>query len=220
MPALLFGSISTLADTSELQRAAFNEAFAAHGLDWQWDQDDYRTMLEGSGGADRIASYATSRGETVDAAAVHGTKSKLFQEKLSSSQVAPRPGVVETIREAKAAGLKLGFVTTTSPANVSALFAALAPAVQIADFDLVVDSTDVEEVKPDPASYLYAIDELGEAPATCVAVEDNVGGAQAASAAGIACQPFPNENTTEHSLGTQVPAVDRLEFEDLKGLLA
>ena len=40
MPAILFGSISTVADTSELQREAFNQAFAEHGLDWRWDRDD------------------------------------------------------------------------------------------------------------------------------------------------------------------------------------
>ena len=38
MSAILFGSISTLADTSELQRRAFNEAFEAHGLDWNWSR--------------------------------------------------------------------------------------------------------------------------------------------------------------------------------------
>jgi hypothetical protein len=53
--ALLFGSISTVADTSELQRAAFNRAFAEHGLDWTWDRDDYRAMLATSGGRSRIA---------------------------------------------------------------------------------------------------------------------------------------------------------------------
>ena len=36
MSAILFGSISTIADTSELQRQAFNQAFKAHGLDWDW----------------------------------------------------------------------------------------------------------------------------------------------------------------------------------------
>lgn len=41
LSALLFGSISTIADTSERQRHAFNEAFAEHGLDWQWDRDEY-----------------------------------------------------------------------------------------------------------------------------------------------------------------------------------
>ena len=80
MSAILFGSISTLADTSELQRRAFNEAFAAHNLDWQWSQDDYREMLGSNGGAQRIADYAASRGDDVDAAEVHATKSSIFQE--------------------------------------------------------------------------------------------------------------------------------------------
>jgi phosphoglycolate phosphatase-like HAD superfamily hydrolase len=60
MSAILFGSISTLVDSSELQRRAFNEAFESHGLDWQWSQPDYVAMLESNGGAQRIADYATS----------------------------------------------------------------------------------------------------------------------------------------------------------------
>ena len=35
MSAILFGSISTLSDTSEMQRDAFNAAFADAGLDWR-----------------------------------------------------------------------------------------------------------------------------------------------------------------------------------------
>ena len=35
--AVLFGSIGTLAETSDLQRDAFNEAFKISGLDWFWD---------------------------------------------------------------------------------------------------------------------------------------------------------------------------------------
>ena len=80
MPALLFGSISTVTDTSEIQRAAFNEAFRTHGLDWKWERDEYRDLLTSNGGVDRIAEYARQRNETVDAAAVHDTKSKLFQD--------------------------------------------------------------------------------------------------------------------------------------------
>ena len=41
MAAILFGSISSIASTSELQRQAFNDAFTQHGLSWQWDQDEY-----------------------------------------------------------------------------------------------------------------------------------------------------------------------------------
>ncbi len=215
MPALLFGSISTLADTSELQRNAFNQAFAEHGLDWQWSQEEYRSLLGSNGGADRIAAYAKSRGESVDAAAVHATKSKIFQETLATSEVEARPGVVETIHEAKQAQYRLGFVTTTSSDNVSAIFAALAPDVTPGDFDVVVSAADVPAGKPDPAAYEWALKELGEIAAECIAVEDNAGGAQAAAAAGITCVAFPNENTAGLDFGSAKPAGDRLNFDRL-----
>ena len=92
MPAILFGSISTVADTSELQRESFNQAFAEHGLDWRWDRDDYVAMLDRSGGQSRIAAYAESVGATVDAAAIHGTKSRIFRESLAGGGVSARPG--------------------------------------------------------------------------------------------------------------------------------
>ena len=43
--SLLFGSIGTIIETSELQRESFNEAFKEAGLDWYWDQEDYRLLL-------------------------------------------------------------------------------------------------------------------------------------------------------------------------------
>jgi HAD superfamily hydrolase (TIGR01509 family) len=218
MPALLFGSISTLADTSELQRAAFNQAFADHGLDWQWSQEEYRTLLGSNGGAGRIAAYAKDRGQTVDAEAVHDSKSKIFQHELASSPVKPRAGVVDTIAAAKAAKYRIGFVTTTSSDNISALFAALAPEVSAADFDVVVSAGDVETGKPDPAVYLWALQKLGETARTCVAIEDNPGGAQSAAAAGVACVAFPNENTAQLEFGEEFPVVDRLDFDQLKAL--
>ena len=52
--AVLFGSIGTLAETSDLQRDAFNEAFKISGLDWFWDEDIYRKLLSKSGGTSRI----------------------------------------------------------------------------------------------------------------------------------------------------------------------
>lgn len=73
MPAILFGSISTIADTSELQRHAFNDAFAAHALGWHWDREDYVAMLGESGGQNRVAAYAASLGQEVDASAIHET---------------------------------------------------------------------------------------------------------------------------------------------------
>ena len=218
MSAILFGSISTVADTSELQRRAFNDAFAEHGLDWRWDREDYLAMLETAGGRDRVAEYARSRGESVDADAVHETKSVRFRESLGSSGLAARPGVLDTIRGAKDQGLKVGLVTTTSPDNVSALIEALGPDLRRDDFDVVVDSSRVDTPKPDAAAYAYALREVGEERSACVAVEDNVNGVQAAAAAGVTCVAFPNENTAAHEFPDAARRVDHLDLDELRGL--
>lgn len=218
MTALLLGSLSTVADTSELQREAFNAAFAEHGLDWSWSREDYRRMLDANGGRDRVARYAAERGEEVDAAAVHATKSRLFQEALRRDGVAPRPGVVETVAAARADGRKVALVTTTSRANLDALDAGLGDALSLADLDLVLDADRVDAGKPDPAAYLLALEELGEQAGDCVAVEDNLGGVEAARAAGIAVVAFPNANTADHDFG-DVPRVEQLDHTTLGAAL-
>jgi len=195
MSAVLFGSLSTLADTSELQRRAFNDAFAAHGLDWRWSRDDYVAMLVSSGGTDRVTAYAAARGVDADADGVHETKSRLFQDLLRAGPIAPRPGVVDTIAAAREHGHRLGFVTTTSRANVDAMFAALAPDVSATMFDLIVDRDSVRHPKPDPEAYELALRQLGEQASHAVAIEDNLGGVAAAGGAGVQCIAFPNSNT-------------------------
>jgi len=215
MPALLLGSISTVADTSERQRQAFNQAFAEHGLDWRWDQDQYRAMLSGNGGQARIADYARSLGQAVDAKAVHETKSRIFQESLAKGGLAPRAGVVDTVKSAKDHGWKVGLVTTTSPGNVAALLGALSPHLAAGDFDVIVDASSVERPKPDKAAYVFALENLGEKPGECVAVEDNTGGVQAAVAAGVTCVAFPNENTADGDFTAARRRVDRLDAAEL-----
>lgn len=218
MTALLFGSISSVADSSEIQREAFNEAFARHGLDWSWDRDDYRARLDHAGGRARIAAEAESRGEVVDADAVHATKSEIFQQKLRSSAPGPRPGVLDALQTAKSRGWKTGFVTTTSRDNVLALLDALDPAVSAGDFDVIVANDQVDTPKPDGAAYSFALQALGEDSAAAVAVEDNPDGVRAASAAGIAVVAFPNDNTAQSEFPGAARRVEKLTVDDLDAL--
>ena len=217
MSAILFGSISTLADTSELQRRAFNEAFDAHGLDWEWSRDDYVSMLGSNGGADRIEEYASSRNADVDATAVHATKSKIFQELLETTSISARPGVASTVESAKKQGVKVGFVTTTSPENVAAILSALESELGSEPFDLVVDKSAVDKPKPDAAVYEYAIGQLGEQAGSVVAIEDNVGGVKSAAAAGVSCIAFPNTNTAGGDFSAASETVDSLDADHILG---
>lgn len=213
MSAILFGSISTLVDSSELQRRAFNSAFAQHGLDWSWDQEEYAGLLTGNGGQDRVAAYAEQRGDDVDAAAVHATKSEIFRDLLAEDPPPPRPGVLETIRDAKQAGHHVGFVTTTSADNVAAVLGV--PGLSADAFDVVVDVDDVDEPKPAPEAYRHALAALGDAASDAVAVEDNTGGVLAAHAADIPVVAFPNVNTAGHDWSSATDRVDELTLEGL-----
>lgn len=220
MPAVLFGSISTVADTSELRRQAFNQAFRIHGLNWTWDRDDYRAMTATRGGLGRITRYAQTVSQRVDAEAVHRTTSELFRAGLAESSITARPGVPETIRDARANGFKVGFVTTTSAENVSVLLAALSPSILLRDFDVVVYAANVDRPKRVGAAYAYALDRLDAEPGDCVAIEDNLEGVQAAAAAGVPCVVLPNENTDGRHFGTARVVLDRLSFDGLRGLVA
>lgn len=213
MTAVLFGSISTVADTSELQRDAYNRAFQAHGLDWRWDREEYRGLLASSGGQDRVAEYARTSGQAVDAEAVHETKSELFQQSLASTRLTPRAGVADTIAAARGKGWKVGLVTTTSRANITSLLDAI-DGVGAEDFDVIVDSSDVDRPKPGPGAYVFATEKLSEQPGACVAVEDNIGGVDAATAAGVPCVAFPNENTAGHDFGG-ARVVDHLDLDQI-----
>ncbi len=219
MPALLLGSISTVVDTSELQRESFNRAFEQHGLDWRWEREEYADLLAGNGGADRVADYAAQRGEDVDAAAVHATKSHLFQDALRSQELTPRDGVVETVRDARAEGFKVALVTTTSRENLDALAAAVSATLPFDEvFDLVVDGSQVSTPKPDGSAYRHALEALEESSDHAVAVEDNVGGVTAARAAGVPCVAFPNQNTASHEFDGAAGRVDELGLAALRTL--
>lgn len=218
MPAILFGSIGTVTDTSELERQAFNQAFRIHGLHRAWDREEYRAMLATRGDQNRIARYAQTISQRVDAEAVHRTTSEIFRSGLAESSLIPRPGVPETIREARANGFKVGLVTTTSAENVSVVVAALSPCILLRDFDVVVYAANVDRPKRDGAAYAYALDRLGEEPGDCVAIEDNLDGVQAAAAADVPCVVLPNENSAGRDFGT-ARVLDRLSFDGLRGLV-
>ncbi|WP_308915441.1 HAD-IA family hydrolase [Jannaschia sp. LMIT008] len=196
MKALLLGSIGTLADTSELQRWAFNAAFHAHGLDWDWDRETYAGMLTTSGGADRIARHAATLGHDVDVAAVHATKSDLFQSALAEGKARMRPGLDHILTRARQDGMALGLVTTTEPGNVEHLLRGLDLDADL--FDVVTTREDVAAPKPAPDCYRRALGALGLRPDEALAIEDNVPGVRAAQSAGVLCLIWPNENTGGH----------------------
>jgi HAD superfamily hydrolase (TIGR01509 family) len=184
--ALIFDVDGTLAETEELHRAAFNEAFEEAGLGWFWTRELYAQLLLVTGGRERIAAYA---GKTpaydLDIAALHRRKTEIFNEKLRQGPISLRPGVEPLIRAARERNLRLAIATTTSRPNVISLIEATLGQAAIDWFVSVRTGEDVARKKPDPEVYHLALADLCFAPADCLAFEDSANGLRAALAAGI-----------------------------------
>lgn len=218
LTTILFGSIGTLVETSELQRQAFNEAFREADLGWDWDVGTYKELLGKSGGRQRIEDYANSRGMAVDASALHDRKTVIFDRKMVDDGLNLRSGVHSVIRAAQSQGLSLGFVTSTSRANIDAVFDGLGDQINSRDFDFIGDASMVENSKPAPDIYEFAMTALEVDPDACIAIEDTAVSMKAARAAGLRCVAFPGAYADVDAFdnGTEIER-DALSFDDLIG---
>ena len=191
LKAVLFGSIGTLVETSELQRRAFNQAFLEAGLIWSWDVDSYRGLLTKSGGRERIQDFANQCSIDVDVSELHSRKTEIF-EKMMTREILPlRQGVASVISYAKHHNLKLGFVTTTSETNVDAVFCALGDQISRANFNFIGNDVIASNPKPSPDIYQIAMSKLHLDAQDCIAIEDTASSMKAALSANIRCIAFP-----------------------------
>ena len=59
--AVLFGSIGSIVESSDIQRRAYNQALREAGLSWEWDLDTYAELLTQAGGKERLAMLEIGR---------------------------------------------------------------------------------------------------------------------------------------------------------------
>jgi len=196
--AVMFGSIGTLMETSDIQRRAYNQALAEAGLTWVWDRETYADLLDQSGGKDRLTllSEATAAGLSharIDG--IHARKTELACAEIVRTPVALRPGVAELVDFAKANGLQLAFVTTTYQANIDAIFAAAGAALRPRWFDYIGSREAVTHGKPAPDAYHAALGALGVTADRALAVEDTALSVMSAKRAGLTVVATPGAIT-------------------------
>jgi HAD superfamily hydrolase (TIGR01509 family) len=191
--ALIFDVDGTLADTEELHRQAFNEAFFACGVGWRWGPALYADLLRTTGGKERIAAYishlqlaAAERGRLLRLIPeIHAAKTRLYREMVAQGHARPRPGVKRLMQEARAAGLQLAIASTTSPENVESLLHSSFGAQVPGWFNVIATGDVVPKKKPAPDIYLLALERLGVTARRAIAFEDSQIGVQSAHAAGL-----------------------------------
>ena len=192
MKAIFLGSIGVIAETSELQRKAFNAAFADFGLDWYWNIANYCDMLKNPGGISRIQQFSKGLLSDDEIASIHQKKEAYFNQYLSDG-IAPRPGISECLAHCKENDIQLGLITTTTKNNIATLAHALKNYLDLSDFDLITTKDDVSKEKPNSENYSYALARFGLSATEVIAIEDTEINQAAALKEDIFCYLYAGE---------------------------
>ena len=185
---LFIGSIGVVAETSELQRQAYNQALEENGVDWNWNKEVYKRLLQRSGGQDRLDMLAVATGQSLSQSTIekiHARKTELACELVKEQVSGPRAGVAEMIQEAKADGVKVAWVTTTGQENTDAILHACGDNIKAEDFDHIFHRLDAVKGKPHPDIYFEALKHFDVRSEECIAIEDSLNSILAAKGAEI-----------------------------------
>lgn len=228
LQALIFDVDGTLADTErDGHRIAFNQAFAAAGLDWSWSVEQYGKLLAITGGKERIRFYLdqylpnfrpnlpTGVSEQDWIAGLHKSKTHYYTSLMQTGQIQLRPGVRRLLIAAREAGLRLAIATTTTPANVTALLKAVLAPDGPDWFEVIAAGDIVPAKKPAPDIYLYALEQMQLDPLHCLAFEDSEAGLRSARGANLTTVITLNDYTRAQDFTGAALVLDHLGEPDL-----
>ena len=191
--AVIFGSIGTIVETSNIQRKSFNKAFKEFGLDWYWSASEYKKLLEKSGGENRLSKYANKKNININTKRLRDLKTKFFNDYLKENKIKPRAGVLNIINFCKKNNIKLGFATSTTINNINSIFYTLKNTIGKNDFNFIGNDKIVLRKKPYPDIYIITLKKLNIRPEECLAIEDTEESMNSALKAKIRCIAFPGK---------------------------
>lgn len=205
--ALLFDLDGTLVDSEHFHFSTWNELLAESGV--QLEYDDFLKNYAGippAGNAVRIKELydiATPLNELIS------RKEDLTVERLKTSVIGLMPFVQHSLDYFVARQLLMVLVTASKRADVDEMLKNNGLSNYLS---LLVTRSDVTHSKPDPESYLLAVEKTGYLKEECLVFEDTLNGLRAAKAAGLVCYII-QANTEDHE---KFGAADKifLNFEE------
>ncbi len=215
LKAIFLGSIGSVAETSDIQRRAYNRALSEMGINWSWDRGSYRNLLSESGGKDRLRKQADANGNPLSSeqiASIHARKTELASAEISEG-IELRPGVAELIEQASLNGIRVAMVTSTYRHNIEAIAKGAGSKLPLHKLSAVMTIEDCEFRKPAPDIYLAALEKLNIESSEVIAIEDSQPSVASAVAAGIFTIATPGEFTATQ----QFDAADRV-MSSLQGV--
>jgi HAD superfamily hydrolase (TIGR01509 family) len=186
--ALIFDLDGLLIDTESVVHACWERVYRELGVELPLDR--WHAAIGSDEAHFEPEAYLLARRPDLDVAAMQRRRRAHRDDLLAD--LAPCPGVVERLEEARAAGLRLAVASSSERAWVEHHLDRLGLRSY---FATLRSRDDVARVKPDPALYRAAVGDLGVAADEAVAFEDSPHGVAAALAAGLRCVAVPGPMT-------------------------
>ncbi len=201
--ALVFDLDGTIVDTEWAEYESVRMVWAEHGRDFPPER--WVHVIGNAWAPTWVGELATELGRPVETAALR-TRQRAHNAALRRD-LGPRPGVVELLDAADAAGVPLAIASNSDRRWVEGRLAELHLTGRFAAL-ATIDS--VANGKPDPDPFLAACAAVGAAPRRSVAFEDSATGVRSAVAAGCFTVACPVALTTAHDLSAAHLQVDTL----------
>jgi beta-phosphoglucomutase-like phosphatase (HAD superfamily) len=183
-------------------RVAYNAAFAAHGLDIEWTVGRYRQLLALPDERQRVSAELRKRGISTEsdvltqllADEIYSTKTVMFDELVNDADLTPRPGLVDLVMDAFAAGVWVGVVANGPRSWVEPLIRQL---VGDGLVETVVTIDDVKKPMPDREAHQNVLWELGIPAENALAITGSASGLRSATCAGLASIVITGDGTLD-----------------------
>lgn len=206
--AALFDMDGVLIDTERLNLGFMIETCNEFGFDVK--PEDILNMR--SVDPDSCARfYRDTYGPDFDFFAIRDARRKKMREHIDANGLPVKKGAVELLDHLRHIGVKTAVVTSTQydrAVNYMRMVG-LEP-----KFDAIISASMVTRGKPEPDVYLFASDEIGEAPEDCIAIEDSPNGATSAYRAGCRVAFVPDLTAPDDHVRSMsswvVESLDRL----------
>lgn len=192
--AVIFDLDGTLIDTEKYYRVFWPKALAAFGYHMT---DEQALRLRSLGRPFAPALLKEWFGEELDYYAVRQKRKDMMEEYLDREGVQRKPGALELVRKLKELGIVTA-IATASDLERTEKYLRLTGLEGY--FDRLISATQVKEGKPAPDIYTYACEQLGLAPAECLAVEDSPNGVLSAYRAGCRTVMVPDQTEPDEEL--------------------
>ena len=177
--AVIFDLDGTLLDNNDFHLKSWKQYLKQIGM--EISDEDYKANISGRTNKDATEHVFNKKMTNDEAEQYYLEKEKIYRE-LYATVIKPVNGLINLLTELQQNGIKMAIATSGILVNIDFMF----DHVPIRHFfEQVINSTHIQNGKPDPEIFITTAQKLQVDPENCIIFEDSIAGVEAANAAGM-----------------------------------